>query len=101
MSTIIHKALNFSLALALLFALAFSFATLTFAHGGGGADAVDPADSNCMGQLARLHANDKNPGNNPDTMNGFGTNQAHPNLDGPYDSIQDQAKAFKAYCDAV
>lgn len=80
-----------------MFTLAFSFATLAFAHGGG---TVDPTDSNCMGQLASLHANGKNPGNNPDTVNGFGTDQGHPGLGGPYESIKQQAKAFKAFCDA-
>lgn len=76
------------------------FAATASAHGGGGAYYVDPASPSCMGELARLHANGKEPGNNPDTMNGFGTDQAHPNLDGPYESIQEQAKAFKAYCNS-
>ena len=66
-----------------------------FAHGG---NIVDPNDPNCMGQLARLHANGKNPGGNPDIQNGFGTNQPHPGLGGPYGSIQEQAKAFQEFC---
>jgi hypothetical protein len=98
MSTITQKVSYSLLSLALMFTLAFSFATLAFAHGGG---AVDPADSNCMGQLARLHANGKNNGNNPDTVKGFGTDQSHLGLGGPYDSIQAQSKAFKAFCKAV
>ena len=66
-----------------------------FAHGGG---IVDPSDPNCMGQLARLHANGKDPGANPDTQKGFGTDQPHGGLGGSYDSIQDQAKAFQEFC---
>jgi|SRR3989338_9424765 len=66
-----------------------------FAHGGG-VNGVNPEDPNCMGQLARMHANPNLSGT--DTQKGFGTNQPHPGLGGPYDSIQDQAKEFQAYC---
>ena len=84
---------------ALLFTSFFAFAPFASAHGGG-ANGVDPASPSCMGELARLHANGKNPGNNPDTKKGFGTNQPHPGLGGPYESIKDQAKAFKTYCNS-
>lgn len=96
------KTLNQTLAVLLTAVLMLMFtATVASAHGGGNnANTVDPADASCMGQLASLHANGKNPGNNPDTMPGFGTNQPHPGLGGPYDSIKSQAKAFKAYCDS-
>lgn len=77
--------------------LSFGIATAALAHGGG-ANGVDADAPNCMGQLARLHANGKDPGTNPDTMMGFGTDQPHPNLGGPYESIQEQAHAFQAYC---
>jgi|SRR3989344_1851230 len=73
-----------------------------FAHGGGNPNNqyyVDPESPSCMGELARLHANGKNPGTNPDTENGFYTNQPHPGLGGPYDTVQEQAKAFQEYCE--
>lgn len=100
MSIATKNIITFLLMLSIAFALSSVFATFAFAHGGGGAHYVDPADSNCMGQLARLHANGKELGNNPDIQNGFGTNQPHPGLGGPYASIQEQAKAFKAYCNS-
>ena len=74
-----------------------AFSPMVFAHGGG-ATGVDPDAPNCMGQLARMHANGKDSGTSPDTQNGFGTNQSHPGFDGPHSSIQDQAVAFQEYC---
>ncbi len=69
-----------------------------FAHGGGPNYEIGPEDPNCMGQLASLHANGKDNGNKPDTIKGFRTNQNHPNLGGPYQSTQEQAKGFQEFC---
>lgn len=69
-------------------------ATSVSAHGGGGAIVIDPADKNCMGQLASLHAKDD--GGQKNSME----TRPHPGFDGPHETVKDQMKAFKAYCDA-
>jgi hypothetical protein len=68
-----------------------SMTTLVQAHGGPANESVNPDDPNCMGQLASLHAHD---------YNGVAHALAdlHPDLGGPFDSVKDQMKAFKAYC---
>jgi hypothetical protein len=97
MNTILKDTLYLTLTILVAGLITLSLTSMAFAHGGG---TVDPADANCMGQLASMHANGKNPGNNPDTQNGFGTDQNHGGLEGPYDSIKAQAKAFKAFCNS-
>ena len=75
--------------------LFLSSAAGVLAHGGG-ANGVDFDDPNCMGQLARMHANPALSGT--DTQKGFGSNQPHPNFGGPDATIQEQAQAFQTYC---
>jgi len=65
------------------------------AHGaGGGRNHVSPDDSSCLGQLASKHAK-QNVGIAHSTW------RRHGNFvpSGPYDSVKDMMKAFKAYCD--
>ena len=73
-----------------------------FAHGGNPNNEdyyVDPADKNCMGQLARMHAQDEKWGTNglpasfdESTHKGFGLGPDYG------DTVHDTMHAFQAYC---
>ena len=75
-------------------AAASLFAGVAFAHGGPASNnPVDPDDPSCMGQLASMHAKDD--GGQKNSVE----NRSHSGFGGPFDTVQEQMKAFKAYCD--
>lgn len=76
-----------------LLGLAGLLAGSVYAHGGpASANPVNPDDASCMGQLASMHANE---GGQKKSVE----NRPHGGFGGPFDSVKDQMKAFKAFCD--
>lgn len=81
-----------------LFAL---FAAPVFAHGAKPAYRVDPADKNCMGQLARMHAQDEKQITKglPDSFAVSKHGTFHD--EGKGASVKTNMQGFQAYCKEV